>query len=461
MTVATPVSKTIAVAHPWQNLNTPQTLWAGLYMIWVLDVLLLVAAIAGARVHRDAMQTIGKDTAPSIVHAQHIKTALADMDADVANELLGKPGEMQNEVRAYERRRVEAAKALIEAAKNITFDRAGQDPIEALQVGTGTYEAKVQRARDLHDQGDAGYVNAYRDAARVMDDALLPEADQLDKVNHDMLERAYSEQKGRSIAAIIFILLAGAALVGALLALQKFLDRKTHRILNPMLVLTTLVTLGFVLYTFQVLASERHDLKVAKEDAYDSIHALWRARAVAYGANTDESRYLLDVAHAQEHEQHFRAKAAALASIPSGATTQTLLADYVNGRKVTGFTGYLADELNNITFADEGDAATNALARFVDYLDIDRQIRALQENHKHAEAIELCTGTNKGQSNWAFDQLDLAIGRTLDINQSAFDTAVARGFSSLSHFEIVAGIVAVIIALLAFFGVIQRIQEYR
>src|ERR1700692_553748 len=98
----------------WKNLNTPQTLWAGLYIIWALDVLLLIAAIMGARVHRQAMQAIGKDSAPSIVHAQHIKTALADMDANAANELLGKPNQMIEAGRAYEDRRKEAATALIE-----------------------------------------------------------------------------------------------------------------------------------------------------------------------------------------------------------------------------------------------------------------------------------------------------------------------------------------------------------
>ena len=49
----TPAFQTISATHPWQNLNTPQTLWASLYLIWALDALLLVAAITAARVHRD------------------------------------------------------------------------------------------------------------------------------------------------------------------------------------------------------------------------------------------------------------------------------------------------------------------------------------------------------------------------------------------------------------------------
>jgi len=448
-------------APAWRNLNTLQRLWASLYIVWALDVLLLIAAITGARVHRGAMQAVGKDTAPSIIAAQHIKSSLADMDANAANELLGEPGKMPQAVKAYEKDRRDAATALIEAAKNITYGDAEQKPIEAIQVGMGTYEAKVQRARDLHEQGDAAYVRAYRDAANVIDEVLLPEADNLDRANHDVLERTYDEQKGKSVATIVFVLLMGAALVAALVFIQKFLNRKMRRILNPLLVLATLLTLGFVLYTYSVLGSERADLKVAKEDAFTSIHALWRARAVAYAANADESRYLLDAAHAQEHEDNFHKKAALLASIPSDAVLRTVLDHVRDGTKVNAVSGYLIDELNNITFEGEREAAVSALEYFNQYLSIDTRIRYLQQKGKHAEALELCIGTKPGESNAVFDQFDQAVGKTLDINQQEFDKAVAGGFSVLSHFEIKASIVAVVIALLAFFGLLKRIQEYR
>jgi hypothetical protein len=457
----TPAFQTISATHPWQNLNTPQTLWAGFYAICALDVLVLCAAIVGVRVHRDAMQTIGKDTVPSVIHAQHIKSALADMDANAANELLGEPGKMPEAVKTYESRRKEAATALIEAAKNITFAEDEQRPIEAIQVGMGTYERMIQRARDLHEESDADYVNAYREAARVMDNELLPKADELDGVNHKVLQGTYSELSTKSNATMVFLLLMGGALVTALAAIQRFLNKRTRRILNPMLILATLLTLGFTLYTFRILTAESEDLRVAKEDAYDSIHALWQARAVGYAANADESRYLLDVPHGYEHEQRFNRKALALASPPSGNTFSSVMEGVQRGQKVQGFTGYLADESNNITFDGEREAATDTLAKFVEYLRIDGEIRNLQKSGKHAEAIRLCIGTGKDESNFAFDQFDKALDKTLGINQKAFDSAVAEGFSALLHFEIKASIIAVIIALLAFLGLIKRIQEYR
>jgi hypothetical protein len=452
----TPVFKTITATHPWQNLNTPQTLWAGFFVICALDILLLIAAIVGVRVHRDAMQTVGNDTVPSIIHAQHIKSALADMDADAANELL-----TQSAVEAYEKRRIEAAKALIGAARNITFDKKEQEPIEAIQVGMGTYERKVQAARDLRATGDASYVNAYQEAARVMDNELLPNADQLDKVNHDVLEDTYRAQSSKSMTTVFFIVVTGVALVAALIAIQKFLNQRTNRILNPMLILATLLTLGFVIYTFDVLGEERRELKVAKEDAYDSIHALWQSRAVAYTANADESRYLLDPAHADLHEQNFKQKADALASLESGTTFEQILESARDARNIDGLHGYLAKELNNITFPGEREAAVETLNLFIEYLRIDGRIRVLQRSGKHADAIRLCIGTNEGESNWAFDRFDQKLGETLKINDDAFHAAVDRGFDALKYFEIKAGTVAFMVAVLAFLGLIKRIQEYR
>jgi hypothetical protein len=416
-----------------QNLSTPQTLWASLYIIWALDLFLLLAAIIGVGVHRGAMQTIGKDAAPSIIAAQTIKTSLADMDADVANGLLNAKDAMGD----YDDQRTKAATALIEAAKNITYGAAEQQPIEAIQAAMGVYEAKVQHARDLRDWGDEGFVDAYRAAAQVMDVDLLPQADNLDKANNDQLQATYGSQSGNSIASLIFLLVMAAGLVGMLVVVQSYLNKRTRRILNPMLVLATLLTVGFVLYTVGILSAERSDLKVAKEDAFESVHALWRAKAVAYAANTDESRYLLDPKHAFGHEQAFQQKAQTLKS------------------------GYLAQELGNITFEGEREAATRAVQFWDKYMEIDRKIRDLETHGKHAQAIALCIGNNEGESNWAFNEFDKAIDTTLKINQDQFNASVEEGFSTLAHFEIKAGVLALIIALLSFFGLLKRIQEYR
>jgi hypothetical protein len=446
------------VAAPQQRWNTLQVLQAGRVALIALDALLLIATMVAAHVHRDAVKTVGVDSAPSIIAAQHIKSALADMDANAANELLGAPAE---NIKAYELRRVEAAKALIAAAENITYGESERTPIQLLQVGLGTYERLVQRARDLHERGDAQFVAAYTDAAALMDNTLLPAADGLDKANHDVLEQTYQGAAGRSFWTQALLVAAGILLMAALAAVQAYVTYRTRRTLNLWLIAATLVTLGVLGASLGAMSTGHRELKVAKEDAFTSIHALWQARAAAYWANAEESRYLLDKAHASEQERDFLAKSASLAQFPPGMGPNDVLRQEQSGVNPRGFSGYLADELNNITFPGERDAAVRTLLQFEEYLGVDRQIRQLEHDGKHKEAIELCIGSKEGQSNWAFDRFDQALGATLDINLSAFDAAVHAGLAAFDGFDIKASVLAAAIAVFIFLGLSVRIREYQ
>jgi hypothetical protein len=441
--------------------NTPRILRAGRLSLLILDFVMLAAAWGVTSVHREAMKTVGKNAAPSIIAAQHIKAAIADMDAEAANELLDPPGAITESNDAYEARRIEAAKTLISAAENITYGEDERGPIAALQVGIGTYERLIQRARDLHERNDPKYVEAYRDAAKLLDATLLPAAETLDKANTEVLEHTYREQAGHSSSSQSLFVFCAVMLVMALGWMQLFLTKRMRRAINPQLLLATVVALFWLSSTLGAYAVERRQLKVAREDAFDSIHALWRARADAYWANSDESRSLLDPTHLADHERDFAGKIDAFAKAPAGMKLEELPQAERSGISVKGFTGYLADEFNNITFRGEREAAVLALTRFNDYLAVTREVRRLDSTGHHRDAIALGTGTESGQSDWAFDRLDQALGATIDINQTAFDNAVTNGFSALEGVDLKAAILAAIIGVLAFLGLAPRIREYQ
>jgi hypothetical protein len=224
--------------------------------------------------------------------------------------------------------------------------------------------------------------------------------------------------------------------------------------------LATAIAILFIGSTFRALFSASRQLKIAKEDAFESIHALWQVRALAYSANGDESRYLLDPAMATKHKQAFSTKVAKLAEIPDAETFKRITSSLTSGETNAGFKGLFADELNNITFKGEREAAIATLAAFGTYFEIDQQIRQLQQNGNHDAAVALCIGNNQGQSNWAFEQFDNALDKTLAINQQAFDQAVDQGFKEIEKFEITAPIALSAIALLTLFGLLPRTKEY-
>ncbi len=456
------MSKTIAASSQASpKLTTPQLLKGGLYLTWGASLLLLMTTISGVQGQRHAIKTVGEDAVPSIVIAQRIKDALAGMDAYVANELLVPPGQNQNAIKGFEERRQALAERLVIAAKNITYGDAEQVPITNLQLALGDYMAKIQQARDFHERSDpTAILRAYRAAAEILDQKLLPAADELDKANSDVLNRTYTNQKLASLGSLAVIEVSGLLVIGMLVVIQLFLYYRMRRILNPMLLAATAIIIIFLGYTTRAILSSSFHLKVAKEDAFESMHALRQARALVYSANGDESRYLLDPALASTHEQIFFNKVDKIAHLPAGQTFETVVAALAKGQKVNGFTGYLGDELNNITFPGEQAAAIPTLSTFGTYLAIDKQIRQLQQAGRHQEAIALCVGDNPGYSNWAFNQFLKAHQKTFDINQQAFDDAIKRGFNDVDGFEISTPVVVVFVALLTLFGLLPRLKEY-
>jgi hypothetical protein len=456
------MTKTISLStQAITTLKTPQLLKGGLYLTWGASLLMLIATLSGVQGQRHSLKTVGKDAAPSIIDAQHIKDNLADMGASAVNELLVQAGQNPKAVANYEARRQEITQLLVKAAENITYGDGERIPIETMQSSLQDYIALIQQARDFHQRGNqAGAVASYLAAAEIMDKRIQPAADALDKANLEILDRTYTQQQSATARALLLVVISDLLLIGVLVGMQIFLNRRMRRILNPMLLGATAIASIFLGYTIWTFLSASHHLKVAKEDAFTSIHALQKTRAFAYSANRDESRYLLDPAHADRHQQAFFDKVAKMATLPKGQTFETVAAASAQGNRVDGFTGFLADELNNVTFAGEREAAVDTLSKWAVYMGIDQQLRQLQRIGKLQEAIALCVGNNPGQSNWAFAQFDEALKQTLEINQQAFDKAVDQGFKDMEGFEITTPVVVVAIALLTLFGLLPRMKEY-
>ena len=444
--------------------TTPKLLQASLGAIWVAAFLLFLAVLLGTRQHYDAVKTVGQDAAPSIVAAERIKAALADMDANVANELIARPGQNQASALGYENRRAELGRSLVGAAENITYGDSEREPIRTMNYELGTYEAKVAEARLLHERGgDVSTLTRYRQANDVMRLKLLPAADALDKTNDQVLERVYARQKATSGVTLTLVWVGDLLLLAALVATQILLARRTRRVLNLALLGATALALLFLGYASSHLAAATEDLRAAKQDSFDSVYALWHARAVAFDANADESRWLIDRAHASGYEADFLAKSGRIATLPPGTTYDAVAAACQNGQVKTlsaGFTGFLADELRNVTFTGEQDAADQTLSAWGRYVAIDGQIRALENQGRHADAVALCTGTGPDQSNGAYRAFDDALGRTLDINEKELAKDVNLGFADLSTLPLLAPIAALLIALLSWLGMRPRLREY-
>jgi hypothetical protein len=468
-----------SISKPNQNIgkrfNTPQILRSGLYAVWGASLLLLPLSIAGVNSQRQAIKTVGKDAAPSIITAQQLRDSFADIDASLANELLldplKNPKELTQVFADFEKNRKKIADRLVAAAKNITYP-AEEKIVQTLQLKGSEYFLKLQEARDARKRGDkVGALTVYRSAADLVDREILPQAEKLDRVNSQELENAYNSQGTYNGAISLFIALIGLVTIGILVLIQLFIYQRMRRILNLPLLGATAIAILFLGYTLNSLVSASTNLKVAREDAFDSIHSLRQARALSYMANADESRYLLDIENKDKHEQAFNSKILKLVTLPQGQSLAAVIMlaaahdpnIYGIPRtaeeqkfQLNGFTGFYAEQLKNITFAGELAGTIDTLRKLDSYLKIDTEIRQLARSGKIAEAIALCTG----RSNDVFEEYKSANEKVRLINEKAFAEKIEAGNNNLNNFEIIASISIGSIAVLTLFGLRPRLAEY-
>ena len=443
-----------------KKFNTPQLLRGGWYTTWGVSLLLLIVSIYGVQAQRQAIKTVGRDAAPSILTAQQLQDSFADMDASLANELLLKPGENQQALADFDINRQKIADRLVAAARNITYPQE-EGIIQSLQLNSSAYLLKLQSARDTHKRGDTiGTLNIYRSAATIIDRQIIPQAEQLSRVNAQELEKTYANQSFMNGGIALLITIVGLVQIVILVMIQIFLYRRMRRMLNLPLLGATAIAIIFLAYTLSSFVSATNNLKVAKADAFDSLRALRQMRSLSYKANADESRYLLDRSNAIVHEQSFNDKVTKILMIPANQSIDSILANVQQKKPTPELTGLFAGALNNITFKGERELAIDTLKLFKEYLAIDKQIRQLSSSGKIAEAIALCIGTKPGESNWAFDRYKNKHTELMNLNKKEFEDNIKLGAQHLDNYEIIAAVALSSIASLTLFGLRPRLVEY-
>jgi hypothetical protein len=151
---------------------------------------------------------------------------------------------MDRTIAKYEERLKSFSEQMVAASENITYGDAERQPLVTLQLETSHYIALIQQARDYHADGKpAEALSSYRSAASLLDKTLIPAANELERINFEALENTYREQSNQVALQLFLIQISGLALIGVLVALQIFLYYRMRRVLNPMLLLATLVAI--------------------------------------------------------------------------------------------------------------------------------------------------------------------------------------------------------------------------
>ncbi len=429
--------------------TTPRRLRAYVGAIWIAIALLLAVALRALSDDRAALRAVRQDTAPAIVAAQELGLHLAGLDAQLSASMLGSATDRDVAGELFELERSVVTRRLVDAANEITLGDAARIPVVVMNEEVGRYLELASRAQWLYAGSDRdGALGLLRLATDLMHDRILPQAAALDRVSRDDMDRRYDQAQRASQQHDLEALVTGGLLVTLLFGAQWFVRARMRRRLVPALLLATLLAGGFTWVLVGRFRDAREDLRVARDDAFNSIHLLWRARAVAYDARGDEGRFLLDRARAGAYQAAFFVK---MSQLSSSAREKTPPVDAH---------GLLIDVLRNVRFIGERDAVQAIVAGLADYYDVDDRVRRFETQGQHAQAVELSVGAGGAQVRAVFDRLDAAIERTATINQDAFERVLVLADAGLRRAEWMDPALALAIALAAWLGMRPRLREY-
>ncbi|MGW7406596.1 hypothetical protein ACWGI9_23195 [Streptomyces sp. NPDC054833] len=418
----------------------------------------------------------GRD-APRTTSAADLDLALNGMDAQAANILLSSGDAGKGRLRTpYEKAvgfygdaRREIGHDLRTLAVAAQGNGSDEKTVENLTDDFAEYQELIGRAleNDGRPGGKPSALADYRRATDLLQSSLLPASRTLVSSNDSAFDAEYATARSTLSGQLAATVALGVLLLAALGALQWYLTRRFRRILNPPLLAATVCALLAVILGAQMLTSAAANLRGARRDAFDSVVALSRARAIAYDANADESRYLLDPQRRDQYARAFLAKSQELYGV-KGATLSSYDSElattwqaYESDHHDLRFNGEFRRELDNITFLGERAAAEKTVDAYAVYQRDDRKIRALLAAGKESEAVEFCMGWQPGTSNAHFGAWMAALDKVTGINRAHFTASVDAGRSAVTGLlPWAGGLLALAVALTAL-GLRPRLAEFR
>lgn len=416
-----------------------------LYVILVVNVLVVGNFYFSVSTSNErqtvAVKTLGQDATTGIIAAQRVKAGLAEMDALVGEALLS--GNTTTLMQDYATKRQEVTHNLLKASEKVVYGPAEETPINKISYVLPVYHKLVSDAIAAANRGDkAGAVAAYREASKLMSGTMLPAADFLDKAYTYALNQRYGGQVAEASSSHTVVLVSGIALLVILLAAQLFYMKRFRRVVSIPMAVGTAVVAVFFGYVLIQSGSVTSNSRAARDDAFDSVHILWRARAEAVSVRRAELLIALDPANSAEYKKAFEASSNRVLRLPEGQSFEQV-AGQLKGQNISDdLGGYLASEVRSIDFDGEHQAAVDAVSAFGRYI-----------NSVRGQSQISTTGQN-------FNQFLTQLDAVKTINQDQFDAKAAKAQSALSGLALADMLVSLLVALLIYVGLSPRIKEY-
>jgi hypothetical protein len=414
--------------------STPGRLTALMLFLALLGVLAGIAGLVGVVQRSTLVDGVRNGSGPLTVQAQQLYRSLSDADATAAAAFLSNGVEP-----AALRQRYQDDIAAASAA--LTAVTAGAGPNRAvigqLAAQLPVYAGLVDTAR-TYNRLDKPLGAAYlREASGLMRTQLLPAAQLLYKSETDRLRADRSGGAEFPWLAIPLLVLSIVALAWA----QRYLTRRTHRLLNVGLVVATGATVVMLGWTTLSWVAVQNHLDAGRRTGSAQVDLLAQARVAALTARADEALTLVARGSGGDFDTGFNVSMKTLAGDGSG--------------------GLLAQALSQTTDPVVRSALTAAQADTRAWLDAHKKLRDQDTGGNYSAAVQLAISGKPESSAAAFNQLDTHLADGIIRASAAFDREARTAATDFTG--AVPGLVVLTLLLLAGLvaGVQRRIAEYR
>ena len=407
----------------------------------LLMALLVVTALWGGVAawsvagHASAAANVRAASEPLSLDAQRIYRSLSDADATEAAAFLHGGQETLPLRRQYQGDIAQAAREL-EAATAAAGGSSAGPQLAILSAALPVYTGLVETARTDNRLGYPLGAAYLREASGLMRATMLPAARAV--YAHENAQLAAADQQATALPYAAFVVAIIAAIL--LLAAQRWLARRTHRVINPGLLVASLAGLASLIWLVSALTVASVQFSSARDHGSAPVEALARADIAALQAHADESLTLIDRSGDDTNQENFVFLEKHLGPGQGSllSTAETTAAGSAGGKLAAA-------------------AAQSALPWYA----VHRKVRALDDAGSYTAAVGLAIGTGPTQSGGSFTRLDSDLTGAMAANQASFRSAAQAGQGALGGLEAGVIVLSLIMAAGCTWGISRRLAEYR
>ncbi|GAB2836918.1 hypothetical protein [Lentzea nigeriaca] len=360
-----------------------------------------------------ALEDLATRSEPLSHAAQEVYRALQDADATAASAFLS--GGLEPPAL---RERYEADIAQAQAALSVAT-ASSPDLTATLSAQLPVYTGLIETARTNNRQGFPVGAAYLREASGLMRTQLLPSAQELYRAETDRVAGAQDEA-GFPWAPVLVAL----AFVIALVLTQRYLTRKTNRLLNVGLLVATGAAVLSLLWVTTVSVLVMNDVADSRK-ASKTVDVLAQARIATLTARGDETLTLVARGAGQAYEKSF-----------------------------VEVSERLEGQLDQAKRLANTEAVDQAMRHFRQWQQVHQRIRGADDAGQYNDAVALI-------DNPYFDSLDKDLVRAIGEARQDFSDEVAVARASLAGTVVGVLVLAVISAAGSTMGLWQRLKEYR